>query len=233
METKLKKGESGVFSPQPLIQGTGTQDRFVLFFDIMGFKDRVARSTHKKILVDLQQLSNFVSEEIKESDNFFYTMFSDSLIIFSSDTTAKTFESIVQVSNSVVKKSISLGIPIKGSIAKGKCTIRFGEKTLFFGQPIIDAYCLEESVEMYNVVLHNTVESYAVKMNVADLLFDYEVKLKGGKSHHYVLSWFSENECEAKKDLKEIRNTVSGAPRRYIDNTLDCISLFFCEKDTK
>ena len=226
MVEMLEKGDSGNFLSQSLIQGTGTQDRFVTFLDIMGFKDRVARNTHEQILSVLQQLSNYVSEEIKESDKFQFTMFSDSLIIFSSDTTTETFESIVKLSNSVIKKSISLGLPIKGSIAKGECTTRFGEKMLFFGQPIIDAFCIEEDVEMYNIVLHNTVEKYAVDMKTVDLLFDCPVKLKGGKSHHYVLAWFAGQEIDAKNDLKKIRNKVSGAPRRYIDNTLDCIDMF-------
>jgi hypothetical protein len=226
MDTMMNNGESGIFAQQPLIQGTGTQERFVTFLDIMGFKDRVARNSHQQILEDLQQLSNYVSEEIKESDQFTFTMFSDSLIIFSNDVSQETFISIIKLSNSVVKKSISLGLPIKGAIAKGECTTRFGEKMLFFGQPIIDAFVLEEDVEMYNIVLHNTVETYATALSQKEILFDCEVKLKGGKSHHYVLAWFAKNIQEGKDNLREIRNSVSGAPRRYIDNTLKCIETY-------
>lgn len=54
-------------------------------------------------------------------------------------------------------------------------------------------------------------------------LFDYKLPLKNGSSNHYVLKWWSDNTSASVIDLKNIRNNVSGRPRRYIDNTLDCI----------
>lgn len=219
-------GDAREFSPKELIQGSGTKERFVTFLDIMGFKERVARNSHEDILESLQQLSNFVSEKINDSDKFVFTIFSDSLIIFSNDVTDETFDLILELSNSVVRKSISLGLPIKGALSKGECTIRSGDKMLFFGQPIIDAYLLEECVEMYNIVLHNTVETYATRISPTDKLFDCNVQLKGGKSRHYTLAWFATNIQESQSDLMKIRNSVSGSPRRYIDNTLLCIRDF-------
>ena len=224
METgnRSQSSTSSVF-----VTGNPTTDRFVIFLDIMGFKDRVARQDHQQILRDLQNLSNFISEKLLREEGFIFTMFSDSIIILSSDVEYKTFEKLVDLTNAVIAYSISLNLPIKGAFARGKCTAISGGKSLYFGQPIIDAYALEENVELYNVVLHHTVEDYAIQLSAeTGKVFDYQVKLKGGISRHFVLSWFNPTIDENKNNLIEIRKTVSDYPRRYIDNTLRCIEKY-------
>ena len=173
METgnRSQSSTSSVF-----VTGNPTTDRFVIFLDIMGFKDRVARQDHQQILRDLQNLSNFISEKLLREEGFIFTMFSDSIIILSSDVEYKTFEKLVDLTNAVIAYSISLNLPIKGAFARGKCTAISGGKSLYFGQPIIDAYALEENVELYNVVLHHTVEDYAIQLSAeTGKVFDYQV----------------------------------------------------------
>ena len=83
---------------------------------------------------------------------------------------------------------------------------------------------MEESVVLYGIVLHNTVEELAEKeIEKGKLVFDYKVPLKGGASKHYILSWFANNMEENVTNLNTIRKTVSDSPRRYIDNTMDSI----------
>lgn len=210
-----------------LASGNPTAKRFVVFLDIMGFKDRVARYKHAIILEDLKQLANFISDNIRMS-GLIFTMFSDSVIILSMDDKYNTFKKLIELTNAVVEKSIELKIPIKGAIASGECTVLSGEKSLYFGQPIIDAYMLEENAELYNVVLHHTVEDNAIKLSeeLKGYLFDCNVKLKGGQSKHYVLAWFAKQLGSSKANLQSIRASVSDSPRRYIDNTLKCIETY-------
>lgn len=224
-ETTETKSASSSF--EDLASGNPTAKRFVVFLDIMGFKDRVARYTHDVILNDLKQLANFISENICLAE-FIFTMFSDSIIILSMDDDYITFKKLIELTNAVVKKSIELKIPIKGAIASGECTVLPGDKSLYFGQPIIDAYMLEENAELYNVVLHHTVEDNAINLSeeFKEYLFDCDVKLKGGQSKHYVLAWFAKQLENSKANLQSIRATVSDSPRRYIDNTLKCIETY-------
>ena len=204
-----------------------TAERFVVFLDIMGFKDRVARNPHNKILLVLQELSSFISENIKQGEGLMFTMFSDSIIILSSDKTKETFKQIVNIASKVVEKAIEIGLPIKGAIACGECTAINSNKPLYFGQNIIDAYVLEESIEIYGVALHNTVEKLAVEMaKESNQIFDYKVKLKKSTSSHYIVSWFANDITKSEQNLLEIRKTVSDSPRRYIDYTLDCINTY-------
>ncbi len=63
-----------------------TTERFIVFLDILGFKDRVARQAHEKVLKDLSKLSN-AAEQCSNFDNVNYLVvqFSDSFFILSKD----------------------------------------------------------------------------------------------------------------------------------------------------
>lgn len=190
----------------------------------MGFKDLVARNNYEYIKLKLERLSRFIASNTEENSGMLYSMFSDSIILFTNGENDEIFAALLTLTRKIVEESISLGLPIKGAIAKGLCTVSMGPKPFYFGQPIIDAYSLEENVILYGVVLHHTVEEFAVKQQYDHLVFDYSVPLKGGKSNHYVLNWVGEAKDKAQNidNLKNIRKTVSDSPRRYIDNTLIC-----------
>ena len=208
----------------PKKQIPDTCERIVAFLDIMGFKDMVAR--HFEAIKDkLEKLSSFIGETMDE--NYQYMIFSDSIILYAKSEGMEVFKSLLTKVSKIIEKSISLGLPIKGAIAKGECTVSLGYKPFFFGQPIIDAYTLEENVVLYGVVLHNTVENMALELSEEnfDFVFDYNVPLKGGNSNHFVLNWFGKNVGQNHSNLLAIRTTVSDSPRRYIDNTLKCIDV--------
>lgn len=225
MEEKLLA--SRIITPvdKDLQENQRLQDvRLVAFLDIMGFKDMVARH-FSAIEEKLTDLSKFISDTIQEDEDYQHMIFSDSIIIYVSANKENAFHSLLEKVGKIVEKSISLGLPIKGAIARGECTVCMGIKPFFFGQPIIDAYTLEESVVLYGIVLHNTVEELAEKeIEKGKLVFDYKVPLKGGASKHYILSWFAANMEENVTNLNTIRKTVSDSPRRYIDNTMDSIA---------
>lgn len=201
-------------------------NRLVAFLDIMGFKDMVARH-FDAIEEKLAKLSKFISRTVLETDGYQYMIFSDSIIIYASANKPNVFPSLLRKVGKIVSESIALGLPIKGAIAKGECTVCMDAKPFFFGQPIIDAYTLEESLVLYGVVLHNTVESLVDVENIeGTAVFVYKVPLKGGASKHYILNWFADDMEANKGNLNEIRRTVSDSPRRYIDNTEDSITYY-------
>lgn len=227
MQEKLIVSKASAQVVADLHENQRLQDvRLVAFLDIMGFKDMVARQ-FSLIETKLTSLSKFISDTIREDEGYQYLIFSDSIIIYVSAAKTNAFPSLLKKVGRIVEKSISLGLPIKGAIAKGECTVCMDTKPFFFGQPIIDAYTLEESVVLYGVVLHNTVEELAEKeLKESGLVYDYKVPLKGGASRHYVLSWFAENRETNMTNLNHIRTTVSDSPRRYLDNTMDSIAYF-------
>lgn len=208
-------------------QGDITTVRFVSFLDIMGFKELVARNNHNDILAKLTELTDFISELVGKYSGFHFSMFSDSILIYSDESEFVHFKTLVSITSLIVRKSISIGLPIKGALAKGMCTATTGEKLLYFGQPIIDAFKLEENIVIYGVAIHNTAEKEAITLSEdsgSDFVYDYRVILKSASSKHFIVNWYGDSIEATIELLQNIRMTVSDSPRRYIDNTIDAVN---------
>ena len=224
-----------------------TAERFVCFLDIMGFKDMVMRNSHESIY---KMLSDFSVKrdtldnarglpQPYEIDSLKTVCFSDSIIIFTKNDTKECLELLLMAISWLFAEAIESGIPLKGAISHGKLSVNISRK-IFFGQPLIDAYLLEEEVEFYGIVIHNTVEKILNKsfpsLRDIGICKDCNVPLKPGKIQHYILDWAYNmdkgNGSESAKDkilrlMKKQREQTVGGPRRYIDNTLNVFNQIY------
>ena len=252
----VSEGESNLL----LQTDKNTADRFVAFLDIMGFKERVARTEHSQLLTQLTNFNRAITGYIGKyqateiqlaqfsdsivlfsNDTTLLAQFSDSIVLFSNDTTLNSLETLADVTRGIMQTAIKQQIPIKGAIAQGQITCDI-PKQLFFGQALIDAYLLEENIHYYGILVHHTAENSVTKLNNENnnnIFKDIKAPLKSGKISHYELSWYinddpqtiEEKVSEMNDALKAIRQTVSDAPRKYIDNTLDVINEYYKKKD--
>lgn len=229
-----QEGQSGGFK---LPSDNKTAERFVAFLDIMGFKDRVARSDHNDLLNQLSEFNKDIISYIGKYQNseIQLAQFSDSIVLFSNDDSIASLDTLAEVTRGIMQSAINRQIPIKGAIARGVITCDF-PKQLFFGQALIDAYLLEENINYYGILVHHTAENAVINSNEINNLFkDIKAPLKSGKISHYELSWYLDDDNmksdakieEINEALKGIRETVSDAPRKYIDNTLDVIGQYY------
>ncbi|MBO7462312.1 MAG: hypothetical protein J6T96_06925 [Bacteroidales bacterium] len=194
--------------------------RYVAYMDVMGFKDMVARNPHDVIGEKLQKLLLFISELINNKGSIFSSIFSDSIYFFTSDDKQTTLKALIEILSKVMKYALSVGLPMKGAIAKGEVSIDL-VKNLTFGQPLIDAYLIEESIVLYGVVFHNSVENIVREKTFQNYVLDTKIPLKSGTASHYILRWWRNDLKESQQLVRDIRLSVSDSPRRYIDNTLD------------
>lgn len=214
-----------------------TTERFVAFLDIMGFKDRVARTNHTSLLAQLTAFNKDITQYIGKykTTEIQLAQFSDSIVLFSNDITQRSLMTLAEVTRGIMQTAIKLQIPIKGAIAKGMITCDIS-KQLFFGQALIDAYLLEENIHYYGILVHHTAEKSVIELG-GGIFKDIKAPLKGGNISHYELCWYLEDTIGRgnaavggiKDKLKMIRQTVSDAPRKYIDNTLDVIREYYAE----
>ncbi|MCK4407588.1 MAG: hypothetical protein KAV44_07915 [Bacteroidales bacterium] len=219
-----------------------TDNRFVAFIDILGFKDLVMRNTHKYIynlLNDISKIRNFV-EKIQDKRDFpdiykdveVYTVsFSDSIFIFSKNDTIANFIHFINSASWLIAKAIEESIPLKGAISHGLISVNKSSQ-IYCGQPIIDAYLLEKEVYYFGIVAHNSIDRYVTEkkfQNKINRLFEATTPLKCGDISHLNLNWFRYIEVNKESDNKEklVQNkiksfnvNVSGSPRKYVDNTL-------------
>ena len=114
-----------------------TDNRFVVFLDILGFKDKVMRQSHKDIYNEMNKISSIIKnlEFVKQRDKLVYfnttdiyvVSFSDSIIIFSKSDRTIDFEFILIALRYIFANCIKSGIPIKGSMAHGLLSVNKSE----------------------------------------------------------------------------------------------------------
>lgn len=237
----MKKRNS--YNPEWLI----TTSRYVCFIDIMGFKDLVARQSHAKVfnlmsrLSDAKELLHSVlnNDSKSKSKNLLYTTtFSDSIIIFSKDNSDDSEIAMMISMSYLFEKAMSNGIPLKGALSFGRMSVD-KEKQIFFGQPLIDAYLLQEDLFYYGIVIHNSAEQKLTRLSDESYFKDLLTPLKSGNIYHYNLNWFAylteEDKSNKvlekafKKVTKKHRGLTSGRPRKYLDNTLQVFNSFYQE----
>lgn len=222
--------------------------RFVAFLDILGFKDLVLRSTHDHVYNLLHQISitkKKLEHLINDDEEFELSgdaginivRFSDSIGVFSKKDDLDNFKMFSESVNFIFASAILQNIPLKGGMAYGEITLNQTEQ-ICFGQPIIDAYLIEEEVGYFGVVAHNSIDAYIdFHSEIPDALlsshyFSVATPLKTGLIYHRNAHWFNTLvRLEKPKDgksyvesvVRKFRNTVSGTPRRYVDRTLDVL----------
>jgi len=221
-----------------------TTNRFVAFFDIMGFKDMVITKGHEEVLKIIEDIKNATTAimdgkmtNIKMQTNLKSFQFSDSFFIFSISDTPNDLLILLHQSKILLNYCFSQKIPLKGAISFGKVTADFN-KSIFVGQPIIDAYLLHEELHMFGVILDHETEKKLKEFSVDEdfqenILYDviqYKVPTKNGKIRHYCINWpdivlhygnGATYILKDKRNLEGFYSTVSGKPRIYVDNTLD------------
>ncbi|MBL7067074.1 MAG: hypothetical protein ISS29_04370 [Candidatus Marinimicrobia bacterium] len=226
-----------------------TDKRFVVFLDILGFKDLVMRSTHEDIYKLLTGISEYrkIIDHMPESKKFpelfgnsgLYTVsFSDSIILFSKDSTIDSFKLITSSAGWLFAQTIKKTIPLKGAIAFGNISINKSNQ-IYFGQPIIDSYLLEEDLSYFGIVAHNSIDNYIKDNPDMGNIYDYYDVLtpfnKYGSIFHLNLDWFRYIDLEKNNIEKEylldkinsFKTMTSGNPRRYVDNTKKVIEAIY------
>lgn len=126
------------------------------------------------------------------------------------------------------------GIPYKGAMSIGMMTCDI-DKSIYFGQPLIDAYYLQEELYFYGVVLHGSVEKEIEERSTSIFTMEYDCPFKKGKSKHKTITPMymaidtgTEQEKEERnktkktllKSVKDMRFSTSGNLRIYLDSTI-------------
>jgi len=239
-----------------------TDERFIVYLDIMGFKDFASRNKHEDVLARLQKVLDFTKDAEGYSntgsttdekgnsipfETIHITTFSDSIFLFSKDSTILSFGMITLAASSLFVNAIKEGIPMKGAMAYGQITVDRKQR-IYCGQPLIDAHLLHEQVNYYGVVAHHSIDEYFINHEVDGYYkgsyIEVKTPLKSGNISHYNLNWFESLSIlsvlrqgspivEFEEEIKKLKAITSGAPRKYIDNTVEVFNSMYPHKNTK
>lgn len=213
--------------------------RYVAFLDILGFKDYVLRHDIDDVYKRLQTLNALRSEDdssdydYEEGKRIKFTIFSDSIFIFSKDDSFTNLRYFLTYVKRVMRMALRAEIPLKGAIAYGDIIVD-EEQNLFCGQPIIDAYLLEEDLQYMGVVFHHTFEepfenlSDAHYHKVKGWIKEVRTPFKYGNRVHLNLNYpvAGSKIYEFSTIVETQRFYSSGDARKYVDNTLEMLKQF-------
>src|ERR1035437_5359504 len=211
-----------------------TKDRFVAYFDILGFKNQV-NDNHNKALTSLQHLSDFrdifsnnkttlspiTGSVIVIDKTIKGVFFSDSIVFVSIDDSQLSAIQILSISQAFISSCMNEKIPIKGCISFGKFTADF-KKSIFVGTPLINAFLLEEELELIACIVDNHFEKQTQYIpSISSFLVNYKTPLKSGYINHSLVNWIDIyiSKDSLDKTMSSMYLNVSGKPRRYLDNT--------------
>lgn len=210
------------------------KERLILYADIMGFKETIFSQKHQDLKKRLLGFKQSFSKKIKPlctGDYMRFVQFSDSIIIVVNGVDARMVNLVTKAGVILMHEALKAGFPIKGVISQGMFTYSKNSE-LYFGRPLVDAALLHDELFYYGIVVHHSAESkIKQEISVACPFNLSPVNLKKGKTSHYHLLWnmmslnLSPRDItkQAKEWLEKIQESVSGAPRIYIDNTLSII----------
>jgi len=211
-------------------------NRFVVFLDIMGFKDLISKNPPHNVY-DIMLKLNHLRKPIDEFYSFEFiknlnlspnlglknVMFSDSILISSINDSIDAAMNLLLFCNTFMAHCMKYTIPL------------------------IDAYQLEEDLKLYGIVLHHSFESKIFSFNkdhpfyndIDHFIIKYKTPLQNKNINHYNLNWIDraiseysleENEVSSLEEWSnKFYKTVSNQPRMYVDNTNDYIKFYFKE----
>lgn len=212
-----------------------TTKRYVAFIDIMGFKDMLLRATHNEIYEMMKEIDKKIKSNAdipwgKTKEKLVKaTTYSDSIMIYSKDDSSNSLHSFRCTVAGLTSDLLRLAIPHKGAVAFGMMTLDT-DNSIYFGQPLIDAYLLQEELYFYGVVAHATFEQeLSIKEMGNALIANYLCPFKMGKSYHLTITpifLMTTTTTKHKLQRDELINScnkfrlkTSGHLRNYIENT--------------
>ena len=100
------EGESNL----QLQRNRNTAQRFVAFLDIMGFKERVARTEHDRLLDLLTNFNRDITRYVGKYKNaeIQLAQFSDSIVLFSNDDTPESLKTLAEVTRGIMQTAIQM-----------------------------------------------------------------------------------------------------------------------------
>lgn len=228
---------------------------YVAFLDILGFKSLVLNNKHE-ILIDLYQLLMNFQVDFCEThynyENIKIIIVSDSIILWTENSQEKTLIQLLEVVKFLLLHSISIGIPLRGSIVKDNISALERNGTLsLVGLGLVRAYeneniqnwsgcSVEEqiikTIENHNKVLLGNKTSHVKTLNSLIVKTKIPIKIKNKEKNvlGYAVNWADNSELGEniiRESFSKFNKRVNETDKlkECIDEKIDNTLIFYRE----
>lgn len=176
------------------------QEAIVAIVDVLGFRQRIASTRLDRLVEDYRDLIErkkraselpTFSQRGVVTAHLHTTIFSDTILIWA-DATSDGFDAMIRSCAVLLAYAIDIEWPLRGGLACGSCVLDLTSRT-FVGQPIVDAYLVEQSQEWIGIALHSSVVEHphlGLFAKRHDDVIEYDVPTKRGSTPlHYAIHW--------------------------------------------
>lgn len=235
------------------------KNRFVGFFDILGFKNLVEKNSHEKlveiykdVLIDtVAEIRRLGFEIHKNEENALKSLesikqfiISDSIILIQDDCTHRGLFFITLQAKVLLQIAMDEGIPLRGAISVGPVTILEDFGTTIIGQGLVNAYSLESMQNWSGAIIDDKCFQIHPKDNVfleilevkTPLFATYKVptKVQVEKEYH-VINWVKDiqtlEEIE-KAFLRHGKELILEKEKQLVVNTLEFAKFSINQRET-
>ena len=229
-------------------------ERFIAYFDIMGFKNMIKTGNGNGNLTDLyNKFMTLIKTNIKGNrrTRITYYIYSDLIVVVTQDSSQDSLKQLLEAAVKITNQILNLDWGVSGSIAKGKL-IFDKQNQILLVQPVVDAYLAQEDVEFYGIVICDSaveevkkyisdVKSKKITKHLSGLLKEDRLHFKTGYYSQYHLRWFDyeynekgpkhpyyikkANGEQIKHKMITMLHSTKGKAKRYIENTMELFNI--------
>jgi len=235
------------------------ENRFVGFFDILGFKNLVEKNSHEKlvkiykdVLIDtvaeIRRLGFDIhkNEEnaLKSLESIKQFIISDSIILIQDDCTHRGLFFITLQAKVLLQIAMDEGIPLRGAISVGPVTILEDFGTTIIGQGLINAYSLESTQNWSGAIIDDKCFQIHQNDNVflevleakTPLFATYKVPTKTQEDNNYhVINWVKDTQTLEEIDeafLKHGKELILEKEKQLVINTIEFAKFSINQRET-
>ena len=220
------------------------EQRWVAFFDILGFKSLIEETTDEMKLYLLIDGYHLTLKELREKCNRYegheltYLWFSDSFIFYSKDGSEQSYGVIIQAGKHFLTSNIYHRIPLRGAIAFGNLYTD-ENNGIVIGNSLVEAYTYCEAQDWINLILTPSAALKAIELGFTPQHHSFvdegiklkEERLRGNPSENVYAYTYSSGqanfECPLLPCLRDMQHSAPEEVRIKYQNTIDYITKYW------
>jgi|JI10StandDraft_1071094.scaffolds.fasta_scaffold554201_2 hypothetical protein len=189
---------------------------YVAFLDILGFSELVNNNNHDelvklyKALIELpvkflsqESATDDIIHEIFDTNEIKLVNISDSIVLWTKNSNEKSLWHLVNAVQLLLQLSMSLGIPLRGSIAKGNITVLENNNAIsIVGKGLVSAYQAESKQKWSGCTIDSNIVEYLksykkvveegtniIALERLNLIVQTKIPIQNGYKDGYAVNW--------------------------------------------